>query len=233
MELTAETLALGLMWYVVFLFSTTVHEAAHAFAAWRLGDPTAYHGGQVTLNPLPHVAREPFGTVLFPLLTFFLSGWMMGWASAPYDPQWADRYPKRAALMAAAGPLSNLLLMAIAAVVLRYGLESGALIPPPSGISFSQIVVAVQDTGIWVPLAKLLSIAFMLNLLLFSFNLLPLPPLDGSAMMPLVLGDRLGSAYLEFIRQPMWSFVGLLAAWRLFGYVFTPLASLALGLLYY
>lgn len=233
MELTAETLALGLMWYVVFLFSTTVHEAAHAFAAWRLGDPTAYHGGQVTLNPLPHVAREPLGTVLFPLLTFFLSGWMMGWASAPYDPYWADRHPRRAALMAAAGPLSNLLLMAIAAAVLRYGLETGALIPPPSGISFSQIVVSVQDTGLWVPLAKLLSIAFMLNLLLFGFNLLPLPPLDGSAMMPLLLGDRLGAAYLEFIRQPMWSFVGLLAAWRLFGYVFNPLASFALGLLYY
>ena len=88
-----ETLAVGLIWYAVFLFSATVHEAAHAWAAYRLGDPTAYLGGQVTLNPAPHVQREPFGTVLVPIITFALSGWMMGWASAPYNPMWADRYP--------------------------------------------------------------------------------------------------------------------------------------------
>ena len=116
--MSGETLALLPLWYVVFLLSLTCHEAAHAFVAWRGGDPTAYHGGQVSLNPLPHVLREPFGTVLVPLLSFFFMGWMLGWASAPYDPYWAARNPRRAALMSAAGPIANFLLAALALGIL-------------------------------------------------------------------------------------------------------------------
>ena len=88
------------VWLIVFVVSITAHEAAHAWAAWLGGDPTAYRGGQVTLNPIPHMRREPFGTILFPLLSFLwlTPGWMMGWASAPYDPFWEDRHPRRAAL---------------------------------------------------------------------------------------------------------------------------------------
>jgi hypothetical protein len=97
----------GLIWFVAFLFSTTVHEAMHAFAAWRLGDSTAYHGGQVSLNPIPHIEREPIGMVVLPLLTSLTQGWAIGWASCPYDPIWARRYPGRSALMAAAGPLGR------------------------------------------------------------------------------------------------------------------------------
>ena len=67
MDPSPEMLVLGVTWYVAFLFSLTLHEAAHALAAYKLGDPTAYHGGQVTLNPLPHMQREPFGTILVPL----------------------------------------------------------------------------------------------------------------------------------------------------------------------
>jgi Zn-dependent protease len=231
MDITGETLALGLMWYAAFLFSTTFHEAAHAWAALRLGDPTAYHGGQVTLNPIPHIVREPFGTVLVPLLSFFLGGWMMGWASAPYDPFWADRYPKRAALMALAGPLSNLAIAILAAVALRWGLTTGALVPPES-LSFSQLVAAADPGSAWGPLSQLLSILFALNLLLFTFNLLPLPPLDGSALPPLVLGDSAGRSYLEFMREPMWTMVGILVAWKLIGFIFSPVLTFALGLLY-
>ena len=97
-------LGIGLVWFVAFLFSTTVHEAMHAFAAWKGGDPTAYHGGQVSLSPLPHIRREPVGMLIVPLLTSLTRGWAMGWASAPYDPVWATRHPRRAAIMAAAGP---------------------------------------------------------------------------------------------------------------------------------
>src|SRR5690242_15690614 len=102
--MTPDTLAIGLLWYVVFLLSTTCHEAAHALAAKRGGDLTAFHGGQVTLDPWPHVRREPFGMVLVPILSFLTGGWMMGWASAPYDPLWSQRCPHRAARMALAGP---------------------------------------------------------------------------------------------------------------------------------
>ena len=69
-----------------FLFSTTVHEAMHALVAWKLGDPTAYNGGQVSLSPIPHIKREPIGMLVLPLLTAMTQGWAIGWASAPYDP---------------------------------------------------------------------------------------------------------------------------------------------------
>ena len=92
-----EKLAEGLLWYVAFLFSTTLHEASHAFAAFRLGDRTAYEGGQVTLDPIPHMRREPIGTIVVPLLSFLLGGWMIGWASTPYNRNWAEQAPKRAA----------------------------------------------------------------------------------------------------------------------------------------
>jgi len=78
-------LADALVYYVVFLFSTTLHEAAHAWAGHRQGDSTAFHGGQVSLNPLPHIRREPIGMVLLPVISAIVSGWPIGFASAPYD----------------------------------------------------------------------------------------------------------------------------------------------------
>src|SRR5689334_22260672 len=98
------TLLNGLLWFTAFLFSTSVHEAMHALAAYRVGDPPAYLGGQVSLSPLPHIRREPIGMLVVPLLTAFTAGWAVGWASTPYDPRWAARHPRRAAIMAAAGP---------------------------------------------------------------------------------------------------------------------------------
>ncbi len=115
-------LALGLIWYVVFLFSTTCHEAAHAFAAKLGGDLTAFHGGQVSLDPIPHIRREPFGMVVFPILSFITGGWMMGWASAPYDPEWSYRHPRRAAWMSLAGPAANLSLAILAGILIHAGL---------------------------------------------------------------------------------------------------------------
>jgi Zn-dependent protease len=85
-DLTPDLLVTGFIWYVAFLFSTTCHEASHALVAKLGGDDTAALGGQVSLNPIPHIRREPFGMVLIPLLAFFMSGSMIGWASAPYDP---------------------------------------------------------------------------------------------------------------------------------------------------
>ena len=105
----AQTLALFPVWYAAFLLSLTCHEAGHAWVARRGGDDTAYLSGQVSLNPWPHIRREPIGTILVPLVTYFTgtSRWMMGWASAPYDPRWEDRHPRRAAAMSAAGPAAN------------------------------------------------------------------------------------------------------------------------------
>lgn len=230
MDLDPNTLSLGLVWYVAFLFSLTVHEAAHALAALKLGDPTAYHGGQVSLNPIPHVRREPFGTVLVPLLSFVFSGWMMGWASAPYDPAWADRHPRRAAGMALAGPASNLLLVLLAGLGIRLGMAVGALAPPTS-ISFTSVVEATA-AGPAVGLATFLSIVFALNLVLCLFNLIPFPPLDGSAALTLVLSPRAAAQWKAFMRQPMMSLVGLIIAWRVIGFVFWPAFLVAIRALY-
>src|SRR4029078_5963909 len=100
----ANQIATGVLWFLAFLFSTTVHEAMHAWAALKGGDPTAYHAGQVSLSPLPHIRRERFGMLILTLLTAVTRRWAIGWASTPYDPHWAARYPRRAAWMAAAGP---------------------------------------------------------------------------------------------------------------------------------
>ncbi len=225
------------VWFVVFLFSTTLHEAGHALFAWLGGDDTAYHGGQVTLNPLPHVRREPFGMVLVPILVFaFSSGrWMMGWASTPYDPHWAQRHPRRQALMSAAGFGANLLLVIVSFALLWVLLARGVLVMPPEHASFNQLAVAAPSYGpdsYWHPIATFLSVALSLNLLLFVFNLLPIPPLDGSGVIHGLFPDTLGVFIERFSRTPMMGFVGLLIAWQVFPYLFRPALRGVLGLLY-
>jgi Zn-dependent protease len=225
-----EQIANGLAWYVVFLFSTTCHEAAHAYSALRLGDATAYEGGQVTLNPIPHVRREPFGTVLVPLLSFLIGGWMVGWASAPYNAAWALQYPRRSAMMALAGPAANLLLVFTAALFIHTGIAFD-LLYAPDVITF-QTVVASSEPGVMEAVATFLSIAFSLNLILFTFNLLPLPPLDGSGIIPLFLSDLRAVTYMRIVQQPQFMFIGILVAWKLFDFVFYPVHVFSLNLLY-
>ena len=182
-------LAAALLWYVALLFSLCCHEAAHAWAAKRGGDPTAYLGGQVTLDPRPHIRREPFGTVVMPLVAYSAAGWMIGWASTPYDPHWAVRYPRRAAWMSLAGPAANAALLLAAALAIRLGLAAGVFVPPDS-IAFDRVVMGV-DGGMAATVATLVSILFTLNLLLLVFNLIPLPPLDGAGAIGLLLPERL------------------------------------------
>jgi Zn-dependent protease len=229
---TPDLLVLGLTWFVVFLFSTTLHEAAHAFAAYRLGDPTAYQGGQVSLNPLPHIQREPVGMLVVPLITFVaMNGqWMMGWASAPYDPTWAQRHPRRAAIMALAGPFANLLLALTAGLLIWAGRRMGTLSPPERISSITNIVAATDPA--WNGAAVALSILFSLNVLLCVFNLLPLPPLDGSAVLPAFLSDKWAESYRRLLYQPMISLLGLVVAWQVFPSIYWPIYSLALRLLY-
>jgi Zn-dependent protease len=226
-----ETLADGLMYYVVFLFSTTLHEAGHAWAAKRGGDLTAYHGGQVSLSPIPHIRREPFGMVVLPLLSVALSGWPFGFASAPYDPRWARRFPNRAGFMSLAGPAANIILVLVAAGLLRLGHANGLFFAPES-ITFGK-VAGTDAAGLWPALAFMLGVVFSLNLLLAAFNLLPVPPLDGSGALPLLLSDSLTRKYQDFIwGNPALGWVGLIIAWQVFGRLFDPLFSAAVSLLY-
>jgi len=224
-------LASGLLYYIVFLFSTTVHEAAHAWAAKLGGDLTAYHGGQVSLDPRPHIAREPFGMVILPLLSTLASGWPFGFASAPYDPEWALRYPRRAAWMAVAGPASNLVLVVLSIVAIRVGVLAGVFYAPDSA-GFGEMI-GTDAGGIWPGLAAFISIAFSMNLMLACLNMFPLPPLDGSAAITLLMSESTANKYQQMLwRTPMFGMVGMLVAWRMFDVIFYPIFWVVVAVIY-
>jgi Zn-dependent protease len=222
-------IAIGLLWFVAFLFSTTVHEAMHALVAWKGGDPTAYHGGQVSLSPVPHIRREPIGMLVVPLLTALTQGWAMGWASAPYDPLWAERHPRRAALMAAAGPAGNLLIALVALTGLKAGLLIGWF-SAPERAAFHSLVADTAGTASF--LGSLLSVLLVLNVFLGLFNLLPLPPLDGFSVVTIFLPEQQAHRLRQIQTSGMTSMVGLLVAWRVFPMMTRPLFSMILWLVH-
>ena len=160
--------------FVVLVFSLTVHESAHAWAALRLGDPTGRRLGRVSLNPAVHV--DPVGTLLFPLVAMVTHLPIIGWARpVPVDPRYL-RNPRRDFLIiAAAGPLSNLALAVVAAVALRL-----VTLGPQ----------AIGQVGIAPPLALIASRALEINLLLAIFNMIPVPPLDGSSVVAGLVPER-------------------------------------------
>ena len=225
-------LALGAIWYIVFLFSTTCHEASHALVAKMGDDLTAFEGGQVTLNPIPHIRRSPFGMVVIPILSFALGGWMIGWANAPFDPAWQQRYPRRSAWMALAGPAANFTLMLLAGIAIRVGVALGSFSVPESIVSYAGIATSAQS-GDPTFLATALSILFVLNLLLFTFNLLPVPPLDGHAAIMLLMPEGAALRYLDWTRKSgSYALLGLFIAWSLFGRIFQPVFFFAVHVLY-
>ena len=220
-----------LYWFPAFILSTTLHEAAHAWAALRGGDPTAYRGGQVSLSPLPHIRREPIGMLVLPLLTSITGGWAIGWASAPFDPEWASRHPRRAALMAAAGPLANLAIAIVALTAIKLA-AWGGWFEITWGGAWSALAVPgarAGDSELVAFAAKALSVLASLNVLLAVFNLIPLPPLDGSAVIDILLPPR----YAGVMRRlgPMGSMLGLLFAWKVVPRVVGPLHLLVVRLL--
>ncbi|MBL8013637.1 MAG: hypothetical protein JNN05_07290 [Candidatus Omnitrophica bacterium] len=209
-----EKMLFFVLWFVVFILSLTVHEAAHAWAALKLGDETAYKGGQVTVNPLPHIRREPIGMIALPVVTYWTQGWMIGWASAPYNPEWALEHPRRAALMSLAGPISNLILALAAGCALRLGLKAGVFTMTDS-VSSTALFGGVAP-GATAVFASFLSILFFLNIVLFAFNLMPLPPLDGSGVVPVILPQRWAERYITFVSHPTVTIGGILIAWKSF-----------------
>jgi Zn-dependent protease len=216
--LTPEDLVYGFIWYVAFLFSTTCHEAAHALVAKMGGDDTAALGGQVSLNPVPHMRREPWGMIVIPIFSYISMHAMFGWASAPYDPLWERRHPRRSGWMALAGPLANFSLMLIAVAALHLGAAQGWFHADP--------VTGQRDFA-----AITLLIFFRLNLLLGTFNLLPVPPLDGSTVILLFMSEKTAHRYLDWIRGNSWAMAGLLVGILLFRYIYGPISGFVSALL--
>lgn len=230
-ELGTPYMSLGIIWYMAFLISVIIHEASHAYSAMKLGDNTAFESGQVSIDPFPHIRREPVGTVLIPILSYLMGGWMIGWASTPYDVFWAKNNPSRASLMALSGPLSNLIIVFAVAFMIHIGIALD-FFHAPQNISFSRIVVSHKD-GAMAGMATFLSILFSMNLLLFTFNLIPLPPLDGSRIIPLFLNRNLALSYMDLIHNNNFSFIGILISWKIFDYIFSPIYLIAVKLLYF
>lgn len=209
----------GIVWYIVFLFSLVIHEFAHGLIAMRLGDRTAYHNGQVTFNPVPHIRQEFFGTTVVPVLSYLFTGWMFGWGSAPYDARWAYQYPKRSAKMALAGPASNFLLVLVSVIVMRAGIAAHVF-KMAAPVTITRVVETASETGP-AGIADLISILFSLNLILFVFNLIPVPPLDGSGILPLFLSETAARRYMDFTNGGF-RFFGIFIAWMLFDNIYPP-----------
>ncbi|TSC59170.1 MAG: peptidase M50 [Candidatus Peregrinibacteria bacterium Greene0416_19] len=189
---------------IAILIALSVHEWAHAFAANRLGDPTAEQQGRLTLNPIAHL--DPLGTLLFLLIGF-------GWGKpVPIDPRYFRRPRRDAAIVALAGPLSNFFLAALCFTVL--------VVMAPRGVAAS--VWGLLDFSLQGPLLRaftwqLLSSSLFLNLGLMAFNLLPVAPLDGSKILGAVIPARYDDPYEQFLQWGPWILLFLLLGERLLG----------------
>lgn len=155
----------------ILIMSVVIHEISHGYVASYLGDETARYQGRLTLNPVKHL--DFVGSFLVPSLSYFLGGFIFGWAKpVPYNPynlrpsRWSE------AAVAAAGPASNILLALIFGLLLRFGVSSGADWANPAFVQITALIVFI-------------------NILLAIFNLMPIPPLDGSKLLFAIFPDKL------------------------------------------
>jgi len=224
--------------FVLLLFSLSFHECAHAWMASRLGDQTARLQGRITLNPMYHI--DPVGTLLFPALVIFgpligfhLPFMLVGWAKpTPVITRNFKKIVRDDNLTTLAGPFSNLILVAVALaalVVMAKVVPNGA---PIVQLSFAA-ALGMADPGQGHPVALLLSLAILINFSLFFFNLLPIPPLDGSRVVRNMLPynavrvyDRIGGWISYLLMIFVGSFLLRLLLWPALGLVFSLLGRL-------
>lgn len=185
----SEKLILFLKFIPIFLISITVHEFAHAFSAKKFGDTTAEQQGRYTLNPIKHI--DPFGSLLLPFLSFFSGAFLIGWAKpVPVNPSNFRNPLKHNAIVSFAGPLSNFLL----------------------AIIFFSVSLLFLDGQ--PKLSNIFYYGTVFNIFLFCFNLLPIPPLDGSHILFSVFPNKFTAQWMNF---------GLYGSIILLFFIFSPL----------
>lgn len=177
---------------VLLVPSITFHEFMHGYAAYRLGDPTAKNAGRLTLNPIKSI--DPFGSILLPLLMSLSGGPIFGYAKpVPYNPMYFKNLRKGELITGFSGPAANLVLALFGAA-----LAWGAVFMVAFSQSAAQAIYLVGST------------MTMLNLVLMFFNLIPIPPLDGSSIVPIFLPDRAMLGWYQLQRYSFVILIGLL-----------------------
>jgi len=176
---------------IAFLFAISFHESAHAWMANRCGDPTARMLGRISLNPLKHI--DPFGTVILPLIAMLTHLPVIGWAKpTPVDPRNFKNHVLDDILTSVAGPVSNFIVATAATILL-----AGIAVTSTSGRMIVQGAVSGYAVGnsVLVPVSLLLYAFLQINVLLAIFNLIPIPPLDGSHVLRHFLPENVRRVY--------------------------------------
>jgi Zn-dependent protease len=174
-----EGIRLAAIGAIPVIFSITVHEAAHGYAARYFGDDTAERAGRISLNPIHHI--DPLGTIILPAITMILGGILFGWAKPVPVNFGRLRHPKRDMLwVAAAGPLSNFVMAIFWVLVLKFS----DLVPA----SYSEAVITMSQIGMSI------------NIVLMVLNLLPLPPLDGGRIATSLLPNNIAWKFAQVER---------------------------------
>lgn len=234
-----SSFAIAIFEFVLLIFSLSVHECAHAWVASRLGDQTALMQGRVTLNPMVHI--DPIGTLLFPAIIIFgpfigftfFSGLLVGWAKpTPVITRNFRKITRDDNLTTFAGPAANLVLVALAYAVLAI---ISIVVPNGHALVIGTFIATLRGAILNVGTSSglqaitiLSSLAILINLSLLFFNLLPIPPLDGSRIIRNVLPYNAVQAY---DRIPIW--VSYLLMIFVGGYVLMLFLRPALLLVYY
>lgn len=180
------------VWAPPVLFAITLHEAAHGWVAYKLGDPTAEKLGRISVNPIRHI--DPVGTVILPLALLFLSGFVIGWAKpVPVDMRQFKQPILDMALVAVAGPVSNFIMACFWAMVI---IVADSMFTGSTEI----FVTRMGQAGI------------LINLVLMVLNLLPIPPLDGGRVVAGVMPPPMAATFMRIEPYGMWIIIALLVS---------------------